>query len=113
MHREDEDGRARRGLSHLGNRREAAGARHGQVDDRHVGLKLCGFANAFRAVARLADDGHVGFGLEHDAQRLPHGGVVVDQDDARGRHDVVSLAGTITRSSVPAPGQLRISSRPP
>ena len=77
------------------------------------GSSVVATATRLRAVARFADDHHVGFALEHHAQRLSDGGVVVDQEDARVSHRAPSPAGTLTCTSVPAPGRLRTSKRPP
>ncbi|GAA1523818.1 hypothetical protein GCM10009827_045340 [Dactylosporangium maewongense] len=41
-----------------------------------------GGSDGLVAGARFADDGQVGFGLEHAAQAVTDDGVVVDQQDA-------------------------------
>src|SRR5579864_4584557 len=86
---------------------EAAPLRHDDVEKDHVRLQRAGLEDRVAAVPRLADRLEIVLRLEHEPQPLPHHGVVVDDENARGhRH------GTSATTVVPLPSVDSTSSFP-
>ncbi len=69
----------------VGEQLEAAPARHGEVDQRHVPGRAARELEELGAVGGLAHDGELGIGGEELLQAVPHDRMVVcDEDSHRG-----------------------------
>jgi hypothetical protein len=104
LHRQDHHPRARRVPRQVGEDGEPRAARHGEVEDEHVGPVAAHLARRRVRVGALGHDLPSGFGVEQHAQTGAHDGVVVGQHDAQIAHWSSSLApaSTAARDSVEA-----------
>ena len=81
-------------------------ARHAHVHQHDVGGRDRQRLERLAAVGRLADDAHVGLGVDHELQPGAHERLVVDEEDA-------DHAGIAARTSKPPSGRGPASSVPP
>ena len=88
-------------------RGDAVEARHAHVHQHDVGGRDRQRLDRLAAVGRLADDGHVGLGVDHELEAVADQRLVVGDEDAD--HD----AGIAARTSKPPSGRGPASSVPP
>src|SRR5207249_7350316 len=91
----------------------------GQADvhDDHIGLTAPGLGDRFGPAASFADDAEPRYGPEQASQAQTHHGMIVHQQQAHLRlvHALIpgAATGSSTRTSVPRPGSLTSTRRPP
>src|SRR5262249_52286652 len=106
--REGEEALVRPRLRDLVDHLDAAAPGHVDVEEDNLGLELDDRADRVLDRLRLAEHVHQVAQLGLDAR--PEDAVVVDDHD---RGDAHRFLLTVSSTSVPSPGSLRISARPP
>src|SRR5579862_415517 len=114
VHAKHHDARPRAFGTNLLDELDAAAARHGDVQDRHVEVDLARELYRFHCVGRVADDLEIARGLEKLAQSFPDDRVIVGDQHSDHADVVVTVArGMRTSSRVPRPGALVTRASPP